>query len=465
MNYAVILAGGVGSRFWPFSRELEPKQFMHLFGEFSLLQATLSRLKNTVTPENTYIVTNQIYFYELKSQIEKFHIPQENIILEPVGKNTAPAIGLCAQLISQIDAQATLIVLPSDHYIKNIPAFRATLKKAIVCARRALLVTLGIKPRVATSGFGYIKVKKGIVKDDNTSYYRVEKFLEKPPLEKAKKYFKDKRFFWNGGIFVWKASVFMQELKAYLPQLYAQLVSIKSKEDIPRVWAKIRPISVDYGILEHSGKIALVPARFDWTDLGSWEALNEVLAKNSQGNIIRADSLDLGSEGICVLSRSGRLISTVGLRDLIIADTPDALLVCSKDNTQEVKKIVELLKSRKRKECFVHLNEKRPWGSFTVLQIGKGFKIKLIEIAPGKRLSLQRHKKRAEHWVVVEGTAKVTVNNEAKLVQNNQSVYISKGIKHRLENSTGRPLKIVEVQTGGYLEEDDIQRFSDDFQR
>jgi mannose-1-phosphate guanylyltransferase / mannose-6-phosphate isomerase len=460
MNYAVILAGGVGSRFWPFSRELEPKQFIKIIGQSSLLQATIQRLKGVVDPAQIYIVTNCIYFYEVKAQISNFRIPDKNIILEPQGKNTAPAIGLCAKLISRLDQDAVLLVLPSDHYIKNEGNFKQTLKKAIACAKNNFLVTLGIKPTAPSIGYGYIKVDK-----QKHGYWHVQKFLEKPDLIKAKKYFKDKCFYWNSGMFIWKASVFLEEVKKYLPGLHAHLQLIDSVDDISKVWPQIEAISVDYGILEHSKRIALIAFNFYWKDLGSWGALSEISPKDKKGNVVSGDTLNLDSQGVCVFSKGNRLVSTIGIQDVVIVDTPDALLVCDRDRTQDVKKLVDLMKSSNRKEHRVHLNEKRPWGSFTVLQQGIGFKIKLIEITPHKRLSLQRHKMRAEHWVVVSGMAKVVSGQGASLVYSNQSIYIPKGKKHRLENTTNQPLRIVEVQTGNYLGEDDIERFEDDFKR
>ncbi|MCX5707296.1 MAG: cupin domain-containing protein [Candidatus Omnitrophica bacterium] len=257
----------------------------------------------------------------------------------------------------------------------------------------------------------------------------------------------------------------MEEVKKYLPGLWRSLESIRKKEDIIKVWPRIKGISVDYGIMEHSKKIALIPGEFYWTDLGSWNALTEIFPKDRQGNIMSGDTLHLDSQGVCVFSKGNKLISTIGIKNLVIADTPDALLVCDKNRTQDIRKIVGILKSSRRKEYLVHLTERRPWGSFTVLRTQDGFKIKLIEIDPGKRLSLQKHHKRAEHWVVVSGTAKVRSGNRVVLVHSNKSIYIPKGIKHRLENPEKIPLKIVEVQTGSYLEEDDIERFEDDFKK
>ena len=463
MIYAIILAGGAGTRFWPFSRELEPKQFIRMVGKTSLLQDTLRRMDGVILPKNVLVITNYNYLHEIKKQVLGTGIPEGNIILEPQGKNTAPAIGLAARLVSAKDKDAVLVVLPADHYIKDLSGFRGCLKKAIAAASKGLLVTLGVRPRDPSTGYGYIKVRPGTA--GNSGCYAVESFLEKPSLIKAKEYFKSRRFFWNSGMFIWRADAFLDEVKKYLPGLHKNLAKIKTANDIERVWPKIRPISVDYGIMEHSRKIVLIAADFDWTDLGSWEALDELLPKNKKGNLIHADCIELQSRGLSVFSRSERLIAAIGLKDVIIADTPDALLVCDKNKTQDVKKIVQMLKSSRRKECVTHLTEKRPWGSFTVLESGSGYKIKLIEIEPKKRLSLQRHKKRAEHWVVVAGCARVRTGNKVKLVRENNSIYVPIGAKHRLENPYGSSLKIVEVQTGSYTEEDDIERFSDDFKR
>src|SRR3990167_4922555 len=464
--YGLILAGGVGSRFWPFSRALEPKQFINIIGKESLLQNTVRRLEGLIKPKQIFFITNQAYFFELKKQIEKFHIPDENIILEPEGKNTAPAIGLCARLIERKNKDAVLAVFPADHFIRDIKKFQGCISRAVRCASSDFLVTIGIKPNKPATGYGYIKIKSKIKNQKSKiNYFQVEKFLEKPSLDKAKKYVRSRDYFWNSGMFVWKVSVFRDELAKYMPELHSQLKSIQTKGDIEKVWGRIKPISVDYGIMEHSKKIALVTADFYWSDLGSWDVLDELQRKDKSGNVLPGNSLDCGSQGICAFSRGDRLIATIGLKNLIIADTPDALLICDKQKTQEVKKIVEKLKSGNRKEHIRHLTDKRPWGFFTVLKQAPGFKIKLIEIEPKKRLSLQAHGRRAEHWVVVSGRAKVARGKDIVYVNSNESIYIPRGIKHRLENSANIPLKIVEVQTGSYLEEDDIQRFDDDFRR
>lgn len=461
MLYAVILAGGTGTRFWPFSRQLEPKQFLRLLGKDTLLQATIRRARKLVKPKNIFVVTNKLNFYEAKEQLSKFNIPDANIILEPEGKNTAPAIALCAQIIFRQDNDALLLIFPSDHFIGEHPVFCRTIKKAIACAEKNLLVTLGIKPKAPLTGYGYIKVEEKIDK----YCFKVGRFIEKPNLKQANKFFKAKDYFWNCGIFVWKAKEILKEIKKYLPNLHSAISKISDSSSLEKIWNKIEPISIDYGVLEHSKRLVLVPADFFWTDLGSWDSLGAFFTKNKGGNVLNGDTLDLDSKDTCVFSQSGRLICTVGLKDLIIADTPDALLVCNRKHSQRVKEIVEILNKNKRKEGVVHLYEKRPWGSFSVLKVASRFKIKMLEILPGRRLSLQLHHKRAEHWVVVSGVAKVTRGEEIRLVKSNESIFIPKGIKHRLENPINLPLKIVEVQTGDYLEEDDIQRLDDDFQK
>lgn len=349
--YALILAGGAGSRFWPFSRVLEPKQFISIIGKESLLQNTVRRLKGIVRPKQIFFVTNQVHFFELKKQIEKFHIPEENIILEPQGKNTAPAIGLCAHLIERKNKEAVLAVFPCDHYIRDIKKFQGCINKAVECAGDDFLVTIGVKPDKPATGYGYIKTGCRLqAAGHRFNFYKVERFLEKPSLDKAKKYVRSRDYFWNSGMFVWKAGVFMEELRRYLPELYSQLDSIQANGDIEKAWHKVRPISVDYGIMERSKRIALVAADFYWSDLGSWDALEGLLQKDKNGNLLSGNSIDFGSSGLSAFSRGNRLIATIGLKDLIIADTPDALLVCDKQKAQEVKKIVEKLKSSSRKE-------------------------------------------------------------------------------------------------------------------
>jgi len=487
--YAVILAGGVGSRFWPLSRQLEPKQFHSVIGKRTLIQDTVWRIKDKIKNDKIFLVTNSAYFFDLQKQIASFRIPKQNILLEPEGKSTAPAIGWVAKCLYNRDPEAIMIVLPSDHLILKAKKFLQILDSAVRLALEDHLVTLGVRPARPDTGYGYLKIsekrpprrragkaparQKSGGQSGKLEYYMVERFLEKPNQQKADEYFRDKHYLWNSGIFVWKARVILEEMKRYLPNLYTRLEDLKG-EGFNRVWKKLPTISIDYGILEKSRKVVTLPAEIGWSDLGSWQALSQAVKKDKDGNIIRADCINLDSKGLFVLG-SERLITTVGLRDLVLVDTPDALLVCRKDLSQRVKDIVEILKKKRRPEHILHKTVKRPWGSYTVLNVNRGFsakgrpasgwKIKLVEVYPGNRLSLQLHRKRAEHWVVVEGIAKVQTGKQIRLVKSNQSIYIPAQKLHRLGNPAKTPLRIVEVQTGNYLEEDDIVRFKDDYER
>jgi mannose-1-phosphate guanylyltransferase/mannose-6-phosphate isomerase len=455
-TYAVILAGGVGSRFWPLSRELEPKQFLQFNGKQSLLQQTIQRVLPLVAAQNVYVVSNEQYKFQIQHQVAEFAVPAANIILEPQGKNTAPAIGLAAAHIFKRDPQGLMIVLPADHHISRPERLTVVLKKAIEAACDDRLVTIGIKPTSAHTGYGYIKAQGS----------KVAKFTEKPDKKTAEKYLKTGNYFWNSGMFVWKAAVILDEIKAHLPELYRTLALIaEAKELDARIWAKISPISIDYGILEKSRRVMVIPAKdLGWSDLGSWSAFSATCGKDKNGNVLQADCVDFDSKDISVFGK-GRLVATIGLKDVVVVDTDDALLVCDKGRTEDVKKVVDHIKHAKRSEHFTHKTVKRPWGSYTVINNANGFKVKLVQIEPHKRLSLQRHLYRSEHWVVVEGEAKITVDRDVYFRKANQSIYVPKKGIHRLENPTNTPLKIVEVQCGQYLEEDDIERVEDDFLR
>jgi mannose-1-phosphate guanylyltransferase/mannose-6-phosphate isomerase len=475
-TYAVILAGGVGSRFWPLSRELEPKQFLQFNGQKSLLQQTVARIQPLVAAERVYIISNEQYKFQIQHQLAEFGVPAANVILEPQGKNTAPAIGLAAGLIFKRDPEAAMIVLPADHHIGHPEKLLAALKAAVAAAEENKLVTIGIVPSSPHTGYGYIKRKsqepraKSHVKGSHGArpkgVFPVDRFVEKPDLKRAQQYFKDKKFLWNSGMFVWKAGVILEEMKAHLPELYRTLALLSQSRDIdPRVWQKIEPISIDYGILEKSRRVLVIPAGdLGWSDLGSWKAFSAICGKDKNGNVLQSDCVDFDSKDIAVFGK-GRLVATLGLKDVVIVDTDDALLVCDKSRTEDVKKVVDHIKHAQRPEHFTHKTVKRPWGSYTVINTGMGFKVKLVEIAPHKRLSLQRHLHRSEHWVVVEGEAKITIDRDTYFRGPNQGIYVPKKGVHRLENPGTAPLKIVEVQCGAYLEEDDIERLDDDHGR
>ncbi len=438
------------------SRELEPKQFLQFNGNKSLLQQTIARILSLAEPENIYLATNEQYKFQIQHQAGEFKVPPANIILEPQGKNTAPAIGLAAARIFKRDPEAVMIVLPADHHISRPERLTAVLKKAIEAAEDNKLVTIGIKPTSAHTGYGYIKAKGN----------KVAKFTEKPDQKTAAKYVKAGTYFWNSGMFVWKAGVILDEMKVLLPELYRALALISQAKDLdPRVWAKLESISIDYGVLEKSKRVMMIPAKdLGWSDLGSWHAFSAICSKDKNGNVIQADCIDFDSQDVSIFGKS-RLIATIGLKNTVIVDTDDALLVCDRSRTEDVKKVVEHIKRSNRNEHIAHKTVKRPWGTYTVIDTGNGFKVKLVVIEPHKRLSLQRHHHRSEHWVVVEGEAKITIDRDTNFRGPNQSIYVPKKGLHRLENPGPGPLKIVEVQCGSYLEEDDIERLSDDFLR
>lgn len=466
-KFAVILAGGVGSRFWPLSRELEPKQFLSLHGNKTLLQQTIERIIPLVPASQIYIISNRQYKFQIQRQIAGFSIPDANVILEPQGRNTAPAIGLAAKHICLSNPDAAMIVLPADHHISDNRKLLSILKYSLKLAQKNHLVAVGITPDMPHTGYGYIKVNfRSKIKGSGIDAYSARRFVEKPDKKLAEVYFKQKCYFWNSGIFVWKANIILEQIKTFLPEVSKMLQLIESSFNIdPKIWNKITPISIDYGVLEKAGDVVVVSGKgLGWSDLGSWSALSNIHPKDSSGNIIKGDCIDIESRNITVLGNS-RLIATVGLKDVVLIDTDDALLVCNRGRTEEVKSVVERIKKENRQEFYSHKTVKRPWGSYAVINIGGGFKVKLVQIEPHKRLSLQFHRYRSEHWVVVEGQAKVTNCKKEYLVNENESIYIPQGGIHRLENPTDGPLKIIEVQCGQYLEEDDIERLSDDFNR
>ncbi|MFC1658755.1 mannose-1-phosphate guanylyltransferase/mannose-6-phosphate isomerase [Candidatus Omnitrophota bacterium] len=467
-NYAVVLAGGQGSRFWPLSRSLEPKQFLSLFTSKSLFHNTLLRIKTIVPAKNIFVVTNQLYFPGIFSYTAKFKIPRENIIFESESKNTAPSIAVACRLISLINPEARIVVLPSDHLVRNQGRFISLLRRAFsLKGLKNSLLVFGISPGYPATGYGYIKIKsQGLrVTSSRLRVYQVEKFLEKPDLKTAKVIFRDKRYLWNSGMVMGNVGVFLREIKENIPGLYRSISRVYGPQDINNIWRGLKPVSFDYGVLEKAENLFVMPAvNLGWSDLGTWAALDKILPKDKFANTLNADTINFDSSNITVFGKD-RLVACLGLEDLIIVDTPDALLITRKHKSEEVKRVVEKLKKSKRQEYYLHKTVKRPWGRYTVLDKGSGFKIKLVEVAPQKSLSLQRHNRRSEHWVVVEGKAKVTKGKKSYYVNSNESTYIPLRYAHRLTNPTSYPLKIVEVQSGDYLEEDDIVRIRDDFER
>ncbi|MFQ5481097.1 MAG: mannose-1-phosphate guanylyltransferase/mannose-6-phosphate isomerase [Thermodesulfobacteriota bacterium] len=463
--YAVILAGGIGSRFWPLSRSTTPKQLLSVVGDESLLQATIKRLSPLIPPEKVYVVTNeeQAELIRLHLSYDKGEPLNPGYIVEPMGRNTAPAIGLAALQLAEMDSEAVMAVLPADHIIHESEKFRAHLIKAAALAEEGRLVTFGIIPTTPETGYGYIKAGN-VLANNETSAAHVDRFVEKPDKQRAESYLTEGGYYWNSGIFLWTARRILEEIELHMPLTFERLMAIREGCDIADAYEGMEPISIDKGILEKADDVVVIPADFSWSDMGSWNSFGEILGRGEDGNIIKGRVVDLESSDSVILGCE-RVVATIGLKDMILVDTPDATLVCPKDRAQDVKSVVEALKEKGYTEHAEHKTTRRPWGSYTILESGPGYKIKKIVVKPGQRLSLQLHHKRSEHWVVVKGVAKVRRGDEDRIVSLNESIDIPMETKHRLENPDDTPLELIEVQSGVYLEEDDIVRFDDDFQR
>ena len=470
--YAVILAGGSGTRFWPLSRESYPKQMLSLIGTRSLFQETLLRIRGAIPPQKTLTVTNERHGYDLKRQAASVEAGYR-FLLEPRMRNTAPAIGLAALHLLREDPEAMMAVMPSDHLVRKAMRFLDLLGVAQEPARKGFLVTFGIKPTRPETGFGYLKVGNSIpgLVSSSPPIRTVEKFVEKPDLEKAEEYLASGEYFWNSGIFVWKASAILQEMKECLPELHTGLNQIgpflssaDPSEAIAALYSRIDPVSIDYGVMEKSAHAVMLEADIGWHDVGSWNALDEICDRDEAGNIKSGNLLDLGSQNSILLGGS-RVLATAGLRDMVVVDTLDATLVCPKEQAQRVKELAEELKRKGLEEHLIHRTVNRPWGQYTVLEKGEGYKIKRIEVSPGARLSLQLHRHRSEHWVVLSGKARVRIEDRVFDVDPHQSTFIPVAAKHRLENPGPLPLQIIEAQIGEYVEEDDIERFDDEYGR
>ncbi|MFA5363058.1 MAG: sugar phosphate nucleotidyltransferase, partial [Candidatus Omnitrophota bacterium] len=392
-RFVILLAGGSGTRFWPQSRTLEPKQFLSLHRDKSLFEQTILRVKPLVPPQHIYIATSELYKNHIVEILPQYGIPADNLILEPDSRNTAASIAVSVQLIHTAEPLARVAVLPCDHHFEQDRSFRKLLEEAFVHCRDNLIV-FGIAPFRPATGYGYIKTKKKC-----GHFFAVDRFCEKPDIKTARKFLKDGRYYWNSGIFTASAEVFLDEFKEHLPAIYANTLRIGKNGDIKGVWPAMQAISFDYGILEKSRRLLMLsaPKNLGWSDLGSWQAWDELLPKDKQGNKFLAEVMDIGSRNITVVGAK-RLVATIGLEDLIVVDTPDALLITKKEKSEEVKKVVEALKKQKREEHYLHKTVRRPWGSYTVLDTGMGFKVKLVEVKPGHSLSFQLHKQRSEHW-------------------------------------------------------------------
>ena len=454
----IILAGGSGTRLWPYSRSSFPKQFLHFGDERSLLQKTIDRFVGKYPLSDLLIVTNQVYYHLVKTQAKEIDpILEHQILVEPERRNTAPAIALSIAYLQKqgMSADESILVCSSDHLISPPEKFLEAVEKGKDFVRTGNHVIFGVRPNKPETGYGYIHATRSI----DSHAYAVDAFVEKPDLSLAKQYLLDGHYLWNSGIFLFGVEAFLEEMKLYCPSLAEH-----SFDHLLAHFSQMLDISIDYALMEKSKKIVMVPLDVTWSDVGSWDSVYDVLEKDDNQNVKIGNVLDIDTQN-CLIMGGKRLISTIGLSDLLVIETDDALLIGKKGESQRVKNLVEELKKRNAKEPHENLTSHRPWGNFTVLEEGNRYKIKRIVVDPGQRLSLQMHYHRSEHWVVVQGTAKVTVGDKETLVHENESIYVPKSQTHRLENPGKVALELIEVQVGEYVGEDDIVRFEDIYGR
>ncbi|QGO68076.1 Mannose-1-phosphate guanylyltransferase 1 [Piscirickettsia salmonis] len=465
MIYPVILSGGSGSRLWPLSRALYPKQLLPIATERTMLQDTVSRLTEKTLFASPTIICNHEHRFIVAEQLREQHITNSKVILEPCGRNTAPAAVIAALSVLETDPEGDVLLLPSDHLIKKQEHFIQAIQAAQQAAEDEQLVTFGIKPSHPETGYGYIQA--GHALNQSQHAFKANRFVEKPDIKTAEKYIASGDYSWNSGIFFFKAKTLINIAKDLIPHTLTQceLALINSTKDLDfyrlneKEFAQCEDVSIDYAIMEKATNTVVIPVDLGWSDVGSWSALWQVSKKDSQGNYIQGDIINQGSKN-CYLRSDGPLIASVGINNLIVVATEDAVLIADKDDTQNVKKIVEQLKQDKRYEHRHHTKIYRPWGWVQSLDQGLGFEIKRLSIKPGQTLSKQRHMHRSEHWVVLAGTARITKGTEeAILLEPNQSAYIPIGEIHQLENPGKIDLEIIEVRSGSYLNEDDIERF------
>lgn len=460
--HGIILAGGSGSRLWPLSRELYPKQLLKVNSDKSLLERTYERLMGIMDVDNILAVTNAKHYSDVKMQLSRYS-KDVCVLSEPTAKNTAPAIAVCVKYLLDFGQDDVIIVVPSDHLIKDCEAFRKTIDEAKKLANENYIVTLGVRPIKPSSGFGYIKTGEKLAQDS----YRVECFKEKPDLKTAEQYFSSSDYYWNAGIFVFKASTFMETLKKTAPVIYeiTQSFNFTLQDDIDYMtFDKYPSISIDYAVMERANNIAMVKMMCDWSDLGSWDAVYEINQKDSKGNVKIGNIIEKDCENSMLYS-SERLLAGVGLKDVIIIETPDAILACDKNDTQGVKSIFEKLKEIKNDAHRIHTTVYRPWGYYTVLNQGEGYLTKMICVSRKGQLSLQSHNHRSEHWVVLSGIARVTLDDKVFMLKAGSSIDIPVKAIHSLANPYDTELKIIEVQKGDKLVEEDIIRYKDIYGR
>lgn len=467
----VLLSGGSGSRLWPMSRELYPKQLLNLCSERSMLQDTAARVQDQAQFLPPLVVCNKEHRFIIAEQLQRVGIQPQAIVLEPVGRNTAAACAVSALLAQAATPDALLLVLPADHLIRDEKAFLAAVETAAAAASAGRLVTFGITPTGPETGYGYIRRGGGI--GAAPGVFEVGAFVEKPNRDVAQGYVDSGEYLWNSGMFLFPIGALLAELERHAPDVLeasrAALTAGKADLDFFRLddqaFAAAPGISIDYAVMERTKAAAVVPCDIGWTDVGAWSALWDVAEKDADGNVRLGDVIVEDARDSYVRSEDGHLTALVGVENVVVVVTDDAVLVADKDRVQDVKAVVERLKKEGRSEPLSHRRVHRPWGSFQSVHAGERYQVKCLSIAPGARLSLQRHYHRAEHWVVVNGTALVTRGDNQELVYENQSIYIPMGTPHRLENPGKVPLNIIEVQSGAYLGEDDIVRFEDSYGR
>lgn len=473
----VILSGGSGTRLWPLSRQLYPKQLLPLVGDQTLLQDTITRLENFPNISDTVtVICNDAHRFLVAEQLREINIKADALLLEPVGRNTAPALTLAAIANRELGNDDILLVMPADHVIRDNESFQKALNEGALLADQNYLVTFGIVPDRPETGYGYIEQGKEIDKDLS---YAINRFVEKPELETAKKYLDSGNFLWNSGKFMVKSSVWLAQIGLYAPEILEACELAykegKSEMDFYRIdedaFNQCPSDSIDYAVAEKivasddsKIKAAVIPLDAGWSDIGAWAELWKIGKKDSAGNVIQGDVVALDSENSMLFSQQ-RLIAAVGLKDIVVIETADAILVADRDKVQDVKRVVEWIKSEGREEHLNHRCVFRPWGNYDSIDMGERYHVKRITVDPGGVLSLQMHQHRAEHWIVVSGTAKVTRDDETFMVTENESTYIPVGTKHRLENTGSIPLEMIEVQSGSYFGEDDIVRYEDIYGR
>lgn len=462
MIFPCILSGGIGSRLWPLSRKDRPKQFLPLFGGESLFQKTAKRVNHSGFSAPIVIGSNDHRFL-IGEQLSELGITANSILLEPMGRNTAPPALMAALIAEESDPDALVLLLPSDHLIRKEEVFLEAVRGAEQAARDGAIVTFGIKPSEPNTGYGYIKVVPG-----EEPVRRVDTFVEKPDLARAESFLKDGGYFWNAGIFLYSAKTMIEAFKTHQPALYEGLLAVMetrhSDLDFTRLdadlFGKLENISIDYAVMEKAENVACAPVAPEWDDLGSWSAIWTVLDKDEDGNSSLGDSRFLGSRNCLAYADQG-LVSVIGLEDVMVIATSDSVLVAHKDKAQDVKHVVDQLKSEGRDEVDRHPRAYKPWGYTERINSGDRFAVQSMMIKPGKQLSVQSHLHRAEHWVVMSGTVEITINGETRLLSENQSAYVPLGAQHTLRNPGKIPVRMIEVQSGTYLQEDDIVRHSD----